>query len=99
MLVLGVHELHVWQLSEAQTVASVHVVVPKSDKMSPVNGSMEDIYMELANQIKIKLHAHGVHSTTVQPEFVSSIEDNNDSEVRGMTFFTFLANLLSPMFI
>ncbi len=83
MLVLGVHELHVWQLSEAQTVASVHVVVPKSDRMNClVNGLMEDKYMKLANQIKIKLNAHGVQSTTIQPEFV----DNNDSEVRGMTF-------------
>lgn len=78
--VLGVHELHVWQLSEAQTVASVHVVVPKPDGSSNVNGLMEERYMQLASLIKIKLHSHGVHSTTVQPEFMDAIEENQDSE-------------------
>ena len=76
---LGVHELHVWQLSEAQTVASVHVVVPKPKKGDDAPGIMEETYMKLASQIKIKLHTHGVHSTTVQPEFMNTIEDSEDS--------------------
>ncbi|KAJ3345343.1 hypothetical protein HDU91_007388, partial [Kappamyces sp. JEL0680] len=67
--VLGVHELHVWQLSEAQTVASVHVVVPRPESSDLL---MEERYMQLASAIKIKLHSHGVHSTTVQPEFIGT---------------------------
>lgn len=77
---LGVHELHVWQLSEAQTIASVHVVVPKTSEKSDI---MDEKYMELASLIKNKLHLHGVHSTTVQPEFTNTIVDSNSiGEVR-----------------
>ena len=68
--VADVHELHVWQLSNTQTIASVHVVVPR-----PVGTSTtpydEDWYMDLAARIKNLLHSHGIHSTTVQPEFVT----------------------------
>ncbi|KAI8898281.1 cation efflux protein [Globomyces pollinis-pini] len=71
--VLGVHELHVWQLSDNQTIASVHVIVPKA-KEEPVDG---DQYMKLAAAIKDRLHSHGIHSTTVQPEFVSDIKDDD----------------------
>lgn len=73
------HELHVWQLSEAQTIASVHVVVPKPNGGDASPGLMEEVYMSLASQIKRKLHTHGVHSTTVQPEFMNTIEDSQDS--------------------
>ncbi|KAI8898280.1 cation efflux protein [Globomyces pollinis-pini] len=69
--VLGVHELHVWQLSDSQIVASIHVVVPHPDSVSH-NPASEKCYMELAEIIKLRLHGHGIHSTTVQPEFLIS---------------------------
>ncbi|KAJ3270695.1 hypothetical protein HDV01_007519 [Terramyces sp. JEL0728] len=72
--VQSVHELHVWQLSDTQTIASVHVVVPRPDDTSASNLLMEERYMMLAASIKNKLHVHGIHSTTVQPEFQSSSE-------------------------
>jgi len=54
----GVHELHIWQLSELRVVASVHVhVQPGHD------------FMKVAADIKNTLHEHGIHSTTVQPEY------------------------------
>lgn len=67
--VVSIHELHVWQLSDTQTIASVHVVVPRPDETSPSTILMEERYMLLAATIKSKLHHHGIHSTTVQPEF------------------------------
>lgn len=55
--VKSVHELHVWQLSESTTVASVHVHV----------GPGRD-YMEVASGIREMMHGHGIHSVTIQPE-------------------------------
>ncbi|KAJ3282259.1 hypothetical protein HDU79_010078 [Rhizoclosmatium sp. JEL0117] len=58
--VVGVHEVHVWGLSDVKNVASVHVRVLE-------NGAVG--YMEVATSIKKLLHGYGIHSTTVQPEF------------------------------
>jgi zinc transporter 1 len=57
--VVSAHELHVWQLSDTQLVASVHVRITSSDG-----------YMRVAQDIKKCLHAFGIHSCTIQPEFV-----------------------------
>ncbi|KAK9729669.1 Zinc resistance conferring protein [Basidiobolus ranarum] len=56
--VISVHELHVWQLSDIKTIASVHIHVTDSE-----------IYMGVANSVKDLLHAYGIHSVTIQPEF------------------------------
>ncbi|KAJ1026813.1 hypothetical protein NDA16_002110 [Ustilago loliicola] len=61
--VLNLHELHVWQLSESKIVASVHVLVDCS------SGHTEK-YMGIAAQIRANLHSWGIHSSTIQPEFV-----------------------------
>lgn len=70
--VVSVHDLHVWQLSETTTVASVHVLIlPDKD------------YMEVANAIRQELHTHGIHSVTIQPEFYDggAISDSDDDEL------------------
>ncbi|SJX63131.1 related to COT1-Vacuolar zinc (and possibly other metals) transporter [Sporisorium reilianum f. sp. reilianum] len=61
--VLNLHELHVWQLSESKIVASVHVLVDCS------SGQTEK-YMTIAAKIRSNLHSWGIHSSTIQPEFV-----------------------------
>ncbi|SPO23776.1 related to COT1 - Vacuolar zinc (and possibly other metals) transporter [Ustilago trichophora] len=61
--VLNLHELHVWQLSESKIVASVHVLVDCS------SGQTEK-YMNIAAKIRANLHSWGIHSSTIQPEFV-----------------------------
>lgn len=67
--VVSVHDLHVWQLSETTTVASVHVLIlPDKD------------YMEVANSIRQELHSHGIHSVTIQPEFYDGSENISDSD-------------------
>ncbi|WVW82148.1 hypothetical protein I302_104154 [Kwoniella bestiolae CBS 10118] len=59
----SVHELHIWQLSESTVVASVHVmIVPGQD------------YMVVANGIRQRMHGHGIHSVTIQPEFYADEE-------------------------
>jgi zinc transporter 1 len=63
MLTSGL-KLHIWQLSEKTIVASVHVLVAR------------DIdYMEVASGIRKALHEHGVHSSTIQPEFGDEADD------------------------
>ncbi|KAG9314426.1 cation efflux family-domain-containing protein [Chiua virens] len=56
--VLSVHELHVWQLSETKIVASVHVMASRDHEFMPV-----------ASEIRKALHHHGIHSSTIQPEY------------------------------
>lgn len=62
--ILSVHELHIWQLSERKIVASVHVLVDCST-------GQEARYMEIAAKLRSVLHTWGIHSSTIQPEFVA----------------------------
>ena len=56
--VLSLHDLHVWQLSENKIVASVHVIT-----------SQKHDFMRVASDIRKVLHYHGIHSSTIQPEY------------------------------
>ncbi|KNZ71425.1 Zinc/cadmium resistance protein [Termitomyces sp. J132] len=56
--VLSVHELHVWQLSESKVIASVHVLTSRNHDFMPI-----------AVKIREALHHHGIHSSTIQPEY------------------------------
>ncbi|KAF4605285.1 hypothetical protein EYR40_004069 [Pleurotus pulmonarius] len=56
--VLSLHELHIWQLSETKIVASVHVLTSRNHDFMPV-----------AVNIRKVLHHHGIHSSTIQPEY------------------------------
>lgn len=60
--VLSVHDLHVWQLSEKSTIASMHVLLDRRIFS----------WRLTVDEIKLVLHRYGVHASTVQPEFVSS---------------------------
>ncbi|WFC94363.1 hypothetical protein MBRA1_000993 [Malassezia brasiliensis] len=66
--VLSLHDLHVWQLNENKIVASLHILVDCS-------GEQVARYMEIANQVRHVLHLWGIHSTTIQPEFVSGVKE------------------------
>ncbi|ODV88518.1 hypothetical protein CANCADRAFT_32092 [Tortispora caseinolytica NRRL Y-17796] len=56
----SVHDLHVWILRENYYICSLHATV----SIPPKN------FMKLAQEIRSCLHAYGVHSATIQPEFV-----------------------------
>lgn len=65
--VLSVHEFHVWQLAGNKIIASAHITCRSPDE-----------YMNIANKIKRFFHNEGIHSTTIQPEFV--VENETDSQ-------------------
>ncbi|KAK2461857.1 hypothetical protein APHAL10511_006320 [Amanita phalloides] len=65
--VLSLHELHIWQLSESKIVASVHVLV----------ASRKHEFMLIAANIRKVLHHHGVHSSTIQPEYRHEADDDD----------------------
>jgi zinc transporter 1 len=58
--VTSLHQLHMWQLSEAQCVASVHVELDTSAR----------VYMDVAAEIKRRLAGLGIENVTIQPEFL-----------------------------
>jgi len=62
--VLSCHHLHIWQLSDTTVVASMHLELDYT--ISEDNGQR---YMELSRQARECLHAYGIHSATIQPEF------------------------------
>jgi len=64
--VIEAHHLHVWQLSDTKLVASLHVKVD-----CEVEGTGSQSYMHLAREIRGCLHAYGIHSSTIQPEFTT----------------------------
>ncbi|KAG0651457.1 Zinc cadmium resistance [Hyphodiscus hymeniophilus] len=62
--VVSCHHVHIWQLSDTQLVASMHIQVA-----FPISEASGQKYMELARQARKCLHAYGIHSATIQPEF------------------------------
>jgi len=61
------HHLHVWQLSDTKLVASLHVIVNFD-----FEGEGSARYMELAKAVRECLHGYGIHSSTIQPEFINA---------------------------
>ncbi|XP_077293712.1 solute carrier family 30 member 1 isoform X2 [Arctopsyche grandis] len=57
--VIAVHEFHVWQLAGDRIIASAHI---RCRNLSE--------YMKIAEKVKEFFHNEGIHSTTIQPEFV-----------------------------
>ncbi|XP_059141417.1 uncharacterized protein LOC131929320 [Physella acuta] len=67
--IYGVHECHIWQLAGNRIVASAHI---------RCHGIEE--YMTLAAKIKSLFHKAGIHSTTIQPEFIDWRDANSDHQ-------------------
>lgn len=78
--VLSCHHLHVWQLSDTKLVASLHIQVSHD-----IKGEGSDHYMFLARQVRKCLHAYGIHSSTIQPEFYPESE-SGDAPTPGAPF-------------
>ena len=64
--VRNVHEFHVWQLVNAKTIASMHVVI-RCFEQKNVETAVQDI--------KNILHKHDIHSSTIQCEWVTDDTD------------------------
>ncbi|KAJ6014237.1 hypothetical protein N7540_008828 [Penicillium herquei] len=76
--VIGTHHLHVWQLSDTKLVASIHIQVD-----TEIKGEGSERYMRLARQVRRCLHAYGIHSSTIQPEFAPGSEAD---ELQNQTY-------------
>ena len=61
-----IHELHVWKLDANKMIGSIHIILNNS----------ENIEQHLI-EIKNIFHRHGVHSTTIQPEFCETCIEPN----------------------
>ncbi|KFY03734.1 hypothetical protein V490_00094, partial [Pseudogymnoascus sp. VKM F-3557] len=73
--VVSIHELHVWRLSQNKALASAHVLT-SDDSLAN--------FMKQAQHINECLHAYGIHSTTLQPELVAPVGQNNDGGLQGL---------------
>lgn len=67
--ILAVHEFHVWQLAGDRIIASAHIRCR----------NLAD-YMRIAEKVKEFFHDEGIHSTTIQPEFVDLKGLTDDSD-------------------
>ncbi|BFZ16030.1 hypothetical protein BsWGS_19069 [Bradybaena similaris] len=67
--IYGVHECHIWQLAGNRIIASAHI---------RCHGIAE--YMTLAAKIKSLFHKAGIHSTTIQPEFIDWQDANSEHQ-------------------
>lgn len=68
--VSGVHDLHVWQLSQRKFVGTVHILVD----MAPRD------YPAISRRIQSIFHDFGIHMSTCQPEFPVSAEGRRGSD-------------------
>lgn len=62
--IISCHHVHIWQLSDSKVVASMHIQVA-----FPISEAGGKEYMVLAKRVRKCLHAYGIHSATIQPEF------------------------------
>lgn len=62
--IISCHHVHIWQLSDTKIVASMHIQVA-----FPISAEGGEKYMGLAKAVRKCLHAYGIHSATIQPEF------------------------------
>lgn len=80
--VIGSHHLHVWQLSDTKIVASIHIQVD-----TEIKGEGSERYMKLARQVRRCLHAYGIHSSTIQPEFApESDAEDSQNQIQASSF-------------
>jgi len=58
--VVSIHDLHIWQLVDGMVIASVHLLVEEGGNLG-----------DLLYLVKRIFHQHGIHSSSIQPEFVA----------------------------
>jgi zinc transporter 1 len=77
--VVSCHHVHIWQLSDTQLVASMHIQIS-----FPISEAGGEKYMELAKAARKCLHEFGIHSATIQPEFCTD-KDHDHNSLDGAT--------------
>ncbi|OBT91936.1 hypothetical protein VE01_09897 [Pseudogymnoascus verrucosus] len=78
--VVSCHHVHIWQLSDSQIIASLHIQV--AFHISAEGGAAR--YMQVSQAVRKCLHAYGIHSATIQPEFcLERAHDHGDANGGG----------------
>lgn len=79
--VINCHHIHLWQLSETQPIASLHLQLD-----FPIEqGGVAEKYMILVKTVRECLHGYGIHNATVQPEFCLNEEHDHAGQARSLT--------------
>ncbi|KAI5747969.1 zinc transporter 10-like [Diaphorina citri] len=67
--IISIHEFHVWQLESNRIIATLHIKFHDKQK-----------YIELHKKIQCFFHGLGVHSVTIQPEFLDLNSSANNRQ-------------------
>ncbi|KAJ2355594.1 Zinc resistance conferring protein [Coemansia erecta] len=82
--------------SQAQAHAEPRLVTRNRQPLGSPSVDMDCLYMDVAAAVKRIMHAHGVHSTTIQPEFVVgqavSVATTADASVSNVAIAADLAH-------
>jgi hypothetical protein len=72
--VVGVHELHVWQIDSSRVLCTAHVSVPQGIDVRQV-----------LHRVHTQLHKKGLHASTIQTEIVpvTTTSSSNGAAVNG----------------
>jgi len=69
--VQGIHDLHVWQLVDSIVIATLHFRILERDSIS---------FDNIASRVKKVFHKIGIHSITLQPEFIPENKRDTNCE-------------------
>ena len=75
--VFSLHDFHVWELVDQLVIASVHVQCYPNSNLTNIHQKIKKIF-----------HRFGIHSSSIQLEFVPS--DNKVSQLFSFFFFLFI---------
>lgn len=56
--ITNIHDLHIWQLSDTKHIATLHIGVDAAADFPTIATTIKNIF-----------HSHGIHNTTIQPEY------------------------------
>jgi hypothetical protein len=74
-----VHDFHMWQLIDGMTITSVHIAVEEGAD-----------FTNIVREVRKLLHDYGIHSSSIQPEFVPR---TTKVKVRKEGFFVIFRSL------
>ena len=70
--VKSIHDFHVWNLNEDILIASLHLELNDTETENLSNEEQQinkPAFVQAVAQVREILHAYGIHSATIQPEF------------------------------
>ena len=70
--VKNIHDLHIWCLTNNKIFATIHLSINENIN----NNDITNLY----DKVKIILHNHNIHSSSIQPEFDIENKDNENYE-------------------